>query len=214
MKVSDFIYIVDNSLSEEFCQSVIKKFESDCEKHVGRCGDNIINTKTKTSTDIFISNKERWMPEHDVFANSVNDQTLKYDIRNPISEIIPDANVYREEPHSTNLNIFAEGIFNTGFQIQKTKPGEYFNWHYDFGLTQRGPRILTFIWYLNTLEDDDDGYTEFFDGTRVQPKVGRFLMFPACWTFYHRGFPPKKDKYICTGWVHMNWVNMFIPVSP
>ncbi len=56
-----------------------------------------------------------------------------------------------------------------------------------------------------TILDEDDGYTEFLDGTKIQPKVGRFLLFPSCWTFYHRGFPPKKDKYICTGWIYQNF---------
>jgi len=62
-------------------------------------------------------------------------------------------------------------------------------------------RVLTFIWYLNDIEED--GYTEFMDGTKVQPKTGRFCLFPATWEYHHRGYPPKSQtKYICTGWLH------------
>ena len=47
----------------------------------------------------------------------------------------------------------------------------------------RGVRCLTYIWYLNDI--DEDGYTEFIDGTKVQPKTGRICIFPATWTFIH-----------------------------
>ena len=62
-------------------------------------------------------------------------------------------------------------------------------------------RIFTFMWYLNTIKEEDEGYTEFADGTRLQPERGTLVMFPATWTFLHRGFPPKVRKYICNGWI-------------
>tara|TARA_B100002019_G_scaffold100681_1_gene86774 strand:+ start:913 stop:1527 length:615 start_codon:yes stop_codon:yes gene_type:complete len=203
MKPSDFIYVVDDALSEDFCKGVIEKFDKDLRKRPGEVGLGV-NTKVKKSTDLQISMQEDWIPEHDVFAESLNNLTIQYDARNPIKEILPNPNSLLPSPLPYNLSIFGAGVFNTGFQLQKTKPGDYFHWHQDFSMCPRGPRVLTYMWYLNTLEEEDDGYTEFFDGTKVQPKVGRFLMFPACWTFYHRGFPPKKDKYISTGWVHSN----------
>ena len=64
-------------------------------------------------------------------------------------------------------------------------------------------RKLTFIWYLNDIKDG--GYTEFIDGTKIKPEVGKLVIFPASWEFLHRGVPPKsEDKYLCTGWVHFD----------
>ena len=63
-------------------------------------------------------------------------------------------------------------------------------------------RIFTFMWYLNTIEEKDEGYTEFVDGTKIQPVAGRLIFFPATWTFLHRGYPPKVKKYLCNGWIH------------
>ena len=63
-------------------------------------------------------------------------------------------------------------------------------------------RIFTFMWYLNTIEEKDEGYTEFADGTKIQPVAGRLIFFPATWTFLHRGYPPKVKKYLCNGWIH------------
>ena len=63
-------------------------------------------------------------------------------------------------------------------------------------------RVYTYIWYLNTIKKKDGGYTQFIDGTKMQPKAGRLVMFPALWPYLHRAFPPKVRKYICTGWIY------------
>ncbi len=86
---------------------------------------------------------------------------------------------------------------DTGYQIQRTQPGDYYIWHHD----QTTSRLVTFIWYLNDVKDG--GYTEFIDGTRIQPEAGKLIIFPATWDFLHRGVSPKTEtKYLCTGWVH------------
>ena len=70
-------------------------------------------------------------------------------------------------------------------------------------MDKRSSRLWTYIWYLNTIENKDDGYTQFIDGTKVQPKVGRLVIFPALWPYLHRAYPsPDEVKYICTGWCY------------
>ena len=55
--------------------------------------------------------------------------------------------------------------------------------------------------YLNDVIED--GYTEFEFGLKVQPRVGKILLFPATWQYLHRGYPPKSEtKYLCTGWLY------------
>jgi hypothetical protein len=62
-------------------------------------------------------------------------------------------------------------------------------------------RLLTFIWYLNTVENG--GETEFFNGRiKIKPEKGKLLLFPSTWTYNHKGnIPISSDKYIVTGWV-------------
>ena len=86
--------------------------------------------------------------------------------------------------------------------IQKYEPGGFYDWHNDWTLHDGCSRVYTYIWYLNTIKKKDGGYTQFVDGTKVQPKVGRLVIFPALWTYLHRAFPPQVPKYICTGWVY------------
>ena len=60
--------------------------------------------------------------------------------------------------------------------------------------------MLTFIWYLNDISEG--GHTEFNTGFKVQPELGKLVIFPGLWPWVHRGNAPKSEvKYICTGWV-------------
>jgi hypothetical protein len=66
-------------------------------------------------------------------------------------------------------------------------------------------RHLVFMTYLNDVTDR--GETEFFhQKIKVKPKKGLTLIWPADWTFTHRGIPsPTQEKTIVTGW--FNFVN-------
>ena len=62
-------------------------------------------------------------------------------------------------------------------------------------------RHITFIWYLN---DVNDGGETAFDGIyKIRPKSGKLVLFPASWTYPHCGkMPLSSDKYIITGWIY------------
>ena len=55
--------------------------------------------------------------------------------------------------------------------------------------------------YLNTVKDG--GGTEFYyQNKKFKAKEGVTLIWPADWTFTHRGIISKKcEKYIITGWL-------------
>ena len=191
---SDFIYIADGALEPEFCKNVIEKFEKDDRKYEGQVGTTesmSVNKSIKDSMDLLISGKSDWKEEDNVFFKSLNEHH----------------NMYLEGKWTDIHNPFGSkySLDDTGYQIQRTTPGGGYTWHHDsqtgIYVTDNGVRVSTFIWYLNDI--DEDGYTEFIDGTRVQPKTGRICIFPSTWTYMHRGFPPKNQtKYIVTGWMH------------
>mgnify|MGYP003330289874 CR=1 FL=1 len=90
-----------------------------------------------------------------------------------------------------------------GYQIQETLPDGFYDWHHDFFSTGKESRFLTYLWYLNTVEEG--GHTEFIDGTKIKPEMGKLILFPAAWPFYHRGTKPiREKKYICTGWLYVD----------
>ena len=184
MKLNHLIWTKENALSHEFCQHVIDKFESDDRKVSGITMKGVDDNKK--STDLSISVLSDWRDEDKVFYESLNGHLDQY------------------LDHCVSLNYIDSdskpNLHDNGYQVQRTKPGEYYNWHHDFCSDDRGTRYITFIWYLNDIHED--GYTEFINGSIVRPKTGKILFFPATWTYVHRGVSPiSETKYICTGWL-------------
>jgi len=91
----------------------------------------------------------------------------------------------------------------TQIPIQHYKPtGAYHGWHSERTNTipNVANRHLVFMTYLNDVTDA--GETEFFhQKVKIKPEKGLTLIWPADWTFTHRGIPsPTQEKYIITGW--------------
>ena len=176
--LSDFIHVEYNTLSEEFCNGVIGKFETDSRKHQGRLGsgkNSGVNVDIKDSIDLMISGLDDWKEEDEVLFNSVNKCSQKYRNKNLLEDI--------------EIPILLDTMSDTGYQIQKTSPNSGYSWHDDFDpsydyTSNAGVRVLSFIWYLNDVSEG--GYTEFIDGTKIQPERGKFLIFPSTWNFCHR----------------------------
>jgi hypothetical protein len=111
-------------------------------------------------------------------------------------------NLYCEEyPEAASNGAFG---FQESFNIQHYRPGEgFFKWHTE--RAQHNPktvrRHLVYMTYLNTV--NDEGYTEFkFQNIKIQPQKGLTLIWPADWTWTHRGITSAtEDKYIATGWL-------------
>jgi hypothetical protein len=87
--------------------------------------------------------------------------------------------------------------------IQHYLPEEGFKaWHTE-RCSSHSPsnnRHLVFMTYLNDV--DDKGETEwFYQKIKVKPKKGLTVIWPADWTYTHRGIvSPTQEKYIITGW--------------
>ena len=88
-----------------------------------------------------------------------------------------------------NLQYYPPGGGYKTYHTERTGAGE-----------PEGSRHLVFMTYLNDVTDE--GGTEFYhQGVTVQPVKGLTLVWPADWTFTHRGVPsPSQEKRILTGW--------------
>ena len=183
--LKDFIYIEENTLSKDFCNHCIKKFENDDRKCIGvfnngNSGMPVVDSTVKQSTDLYISSESDWNEENLTFDKSLSEHYESY-VGKTFSE------EYRNDFRARSK----------GFQIQRTEPGQFYRYHSD----SYRDRLVTYIWYLNDIFED--GYTEFEFGLKVQPRTGKILLFPATWQYLHRGYPPKSEtKYLCTGWLY------------
>ena len=197
---SNFIVLTQDSLEKEFCEKVIEKFEDDERKYKGVVSENgLYNPDLKKSIDLLISGLDEWGEEDEIFFNALGKGIEEYANQDFLKALTAD------EAEAGKIGILGAPLQDSGYQIQKTEPGGYYKWHQDWSYRKDiGSRVLTYIWYLNDIEQGG-GYTDFLDGTRITPKQGTLLLFPATWNYYHRGFPPEKEtKYIATGWLYLN----------
>lgn len=189
-----FFWMRDGVLSPEFCQDLIAKFEKHPNIGPGRTLSGY-RSNTKLSTDLMLSG----CPEF-----TMEDQTLCLSLQ------LNSRDYLAQIKHCPWRGPFGD----TGYNMQRTKPGEYFNWHTDFFADPWANfiRVYTFIWYLTDVTGDG-GYTEFANGLIIQPKAGRLLFFPAEFSNMHRGVSPETDtKYIVTGWMHQPIHPEFTPM--
>ena len=186
--MDDFILEIPNNLSMELCEEMIKRYEEDDRKSEGiTLGGKYLSHKI--STDLHFSGLKEWKDVDNKVYEKLTEGLQIY--RSHLTKHIGDQN-----SHFDNLN-------DSGYQIQKTSRGEYYSWHNDDNV--KTGRVLTFLWYLNTLDiAADGGGTLFYGGKVIRPEQGKLIIFPATWTYQHMGLPVtrEKSKYICTGWLH------------
>lgn len=190
-----FYWMRDGALSPEFCEALIAKFEACPDKAPGRTLKGY-NPEFKVSTDLMLSGHPEFREEDETLHLS-----LTLNMRDYIDQLT----------HRPWKGTFGD----SGYNLQRTLPGEYFNWHTDFFADpwKNIIRIFTFIWYLNDVPGPG-GYTEFCNGITVQPKAGSILFFPAEFSNMHRGVSPETTKYLVTGWIHQPISPGFTPPKP
>ena len=196
-----YIYINKTSLSPEFCDIVISLYENPLEiKEPGRVISGIDNNVKKTHD--LMTRGEKW--------NSIN-STLIRELKHNVdiySKSLQNDDYKGEHNHSTydTYNIINPSRFiaPTQFMVQKynKQEGRYIYHHdYSISLLNKSQRILTYLWYLNDVEEG--GETTFSGIYNIKPKCGTLTLFPASWTFPHCGkMPISSDKYIITGWIY------------
>ena len=183
----NFIKIYENSLDYKSCDLLINILDtnehtSDGITHSG------LDKKLKNSKDL---HSAVWQK-----ANLELDQIIYDELHNKLKMYYLDIN--SDEFIICPYN----NLKDSGFQIQKYVKNEgFYIYHNDFHVINNKFRSLTYLWYLNDVEEG--GETEFLNIIKIKPKKGTLVLFPACWTFPHRGcMPISNDKYILTGWLY------------
>ena len=183
VKPGSFIFEFNNSLSEDICKDIVKRFEESKDEHYeGRVGQTFEkNTDIKKSTDMVVSGKDNWK---DV------DKILFTSLSKALSAV------------KKQYDFFSGPFKDIGYAVQRTNPGEYFHWHIDSGSHQFSDRQLVAIWYLNNVSGPG-GETEFLNQeVKISPERGKLILFPPFWTHEHRGVTLKEGtKYIATTWI-------------
>jgi len=108
-----------------------------------------------------------------------------------------------EHHHFKNKN----QLFTRNFLIKKYEKnsGKYV-FHTDelFFKDRKTHRVITFIWYLNSIEE---GGETVFENIKIKPEKGKLLLFPSNWTYPHSSAIPITDnKYVIVGWIESPFI--------
>ena len=189
----DFIRVYDKALSREFCRGIIDYFEWCVENN--RVWDRKIDSNKLRKDDLSTTMNP---------TNFYDIQFTKEHLHGYINEF---NNAFWDECYNSYCDEF--DVINSlgkhtvfSYKVQKTMPAQgYHVWHSEASDRELSNRIMAYILYLNDVPDG--GETEFlYQRKRIDPKEGRLVLFPACYTHIHRGNPPLRgSKYIMTGWI-------------
>lgn len=187
----DFIGIFDHAFSKEYCDEWIRRFDE-----ADKNGLSYNRMQGFNKNPHVISDQAVDLSDSKFYYNTdMNFQCLDFNK-------IFWGTCY--EQYTQKFSILKDAAMHKVYsvKIQRTLPKEgYHAWHFEDMERAYSNRILTFILYLNDVEEG--GETEFlYLSKRVKCKTGRIVIWPAGFTHTHRGNPPLKEtKYIVTGWV-------------
>jgi Rps23 Pro-64 3,4-dihydroxylase Tpa1-like proline 4-hydroxylase len=187
----EYIYEAHDIVPRTLCEEIIEKFENDPNKSIGVMNGGVC-TKLKNSIDLpMVDNHPEWESTVKKLKEYVYLGMSKY------FEHL-NKNVLRNKEYLI-VSPFYNGTMTT-LQVQKYETGGHYVWHSDNKLGRS--RLLAILIYLNDIDDESGGCTEFINGKIIKPHTGKIVFFPATWTYPHRGQKVEKGvKYIVSGFV-------------
>lgn len=197
---NDFILELPNFVPKELCERIIEKFEKSPSLYKGR---------------VNYSGVLQVIPE---LKNSMEtctccDPLMKDDIHHEVIKYIKDAedqyylrlhneNNYKQQRHMLDTLFVSQPTHEYVPVVQRQSRGGKYVWHFDGTLCRHfDPKVKGFDYaimmiYLNTLEPEEGGCTEFYHGRKIRPECGKVVIWPASWTYPHNGNEVKGDyKY-------------------
>lgn len=202
--MDNLVQTYNNALPSDFCQHVIDLFESSNNLIDGISG-GVVNKTVKDSKDLMITanlNNPEWNYIYDYIRENLLSNVIDYLEKFPFYTI--NSTFYSKSASvRTSQSAFMSG--NNGvphMQMQRYIGDQgYYAWHHENEGGSTSKRELAYIYYMNNV---DGGETEIqYNPAKINPEVGKLVLFPSYWTHKHRGNPPQngQTKYIITGWI-------------
>jgi hypothetical protein len=182
IELNDFIHVYDDVLNSSICNSLIEIFETYSDKH-----ERIENNKRPNFTQF----------------NLTQNSNLTDDINQIHKFLISIVFEYKKKYYEfVDSRCFPSDHAFEQFRIKRylNDGNDMFDAHVDVTDHESSRRFLSFMWYLN---DVNDGGETIFDDLVIKPKTGRMIVFPPLWMFPHIGKPPvSNSKYILSTYLH------------
>ena len=195
VEIKDFVAIYRDITPDGYCQHMISEFDRLKAEGAG--------------TNRF--DHEKALPhfknDHAMFLENGLSQSFKdFDGAN-VLRYFYDATQLSFNDYASRFSVLKEAaISGHAAKFQKTDPGGgYHVWHGEHAGGLNAGRVLAYMLYLNTLELEEGGETEFlYQRLRIRPEENTMIVWPAAFTHAHRGNTVlgSQAKYVITGWFY------------
>lgn len=196
VKYDEFLGIYENVYVDGFCEHVIKEFDHCVNEGAGANRQQTENAPRHTKDDMQIFLSER-MNIFQPFNQKSFVDAFQEGLQNCFDDYCNKFSVLKHD------NLISHGV-----KLQRTSPGGgYHIWHCEDTSIFNSTRVLVYLLYLNDLDEGDGGETEFlYQRKRISPKKNTMILWPANFTYAHRGNTVlgNKNKYIITGWFNQH----------
>jgi hypothetical protein len=185
-------FIAGGYINKAVCDDLINYFESCKYKTRGEIGSADLKSGKIT---VGVNNSVKVSTELGITYFNIDKEIINY-----YKELDKVLELYKKKYEYCDISQGRWGI-RENWNIQGYKPKEgFYKWHTERICLENSGRHLVFMTYLNDVTDG--GETEFYyQKLKIQPKKGLTIIWPADWTFTHRGIASTtQSKYICTGW--------------
>lgn len=176
-----YIKVFDDVLHPGNCEALINMFENSKEEFVVRDIEHYIKF-----TEINFNEHKKW--------SKIIDSLLNVFLK-----------CYKEYQQHFKIDglQFPENFGFEELRMKRYLPNDYdeFCLHVDVNDSESSKRYLSYLLYLNDVEEGGETTFGRDDEFFVKPKAGRLLMFPPLWTHVHTGKKPiSGPKYILTSY--------------
>lgn len=193
-KYNNFIGMYDNVFPDGYCRHMIDEFERFNSRGMclNRKQSENANKVHKNDTHLFLNMRNH---QPDRFQDKSSERIFFNHLQTCFDDYVEEYDILK------NCDLRC-----TSIKMQKTVPGAgYHVWHAEQGNVASQNRGLVYSVYLNTLDEDGAGETEFlYQQLRIPPKENTLIIWPAAFTHAHRGNVVfgNTPKYIITGWFY------------
>ena len=193
-KYNNFIGMYDNVFPDGYCRHMIDEFERLNSRGMclNRKQSENANKVKKNDIHLFLNMKNH---QPDRFQDKSSERIFFNRLQTCFDDYVEEYDILK----GVDLRC-------TSIKMQKTVPGAgYHVWHAEQGNVASQNRGLVYSVYLNTLDEDGAGETEFlYQQLRIPPKENTLIIWPAAFTHAHRGNVVfgNTPKYIITGWFY------------
>jgi hypothetical protein len=194
-EIIDHIGVYENVYPEGYCQHLINEFDRLSAAGAGnnrQVGPDAVKKHHKDDYQISFNYNGQAISG---FENSSPIEMFFHGLQ----QCFDDYSEYYSVIHDTRLHASI-------MKMQRTDPGGgYHVWHAERAGQDRADRAVVYSLYLNTLDPESGGETEFlYQQKRFRPKENTLMLWPAGYTHAHRGNTVlgEKSKYIVTGWFY------------